>query len=153
MKWVIMTAAGYAAAKQELKQLREKRPGAVSELQTARALGDLSENGAYRAARWRLSGIDRRLRQLERILKTARLPQTRSASTVQVGFSVTVVNDNNQAQEFHLVGDYEADPLNNKISYRSPVGRALLGQRVGETVSVDLPSGKFTYQIIKIKPS
>ncbi len=150
MKRIIITQTGYEKLTQEKKQLLQERKQAVIDLQSARSLGDLSENAAYKAARWKLSGVDRRLRYLEYVLKTAHISHPQSTGAVDIGSSVQVEIDR-KILVFEIVGDHEADPLKSRISYRSPVGKALLGKRVGESVVVNLPTGKSTYQIVGIK--
>ena len=147
----LLTKEGMAELKAEHDELtQKKRPGAVRRLSDARDLGDLSENSEYAAAKQDLAFIDGRIAELEEILRGAKIVTTHGRSEVAVGCKVTVhINGNKDV--FHLVGEWEADPKQRKISHESPLGRALIGKKVGDKVEVEAPAGKIHYKILSIE--
>jgi transcription elongation factor GreA len=144
------TKKGYEDLVKEKDELTKGRVEAVSNLKTAREMGDLSENAAYRVARSKLSSIDRRLRFLTKILDSAYIMQVDFKGMVDAGCEVTVETKNG-IRTFQIVNSHESDVVNGKISYYSPVGRALVGKRVNDEVEVSTPSGKASYKIKSIK--
>lgn len=146
-----LTAGGYKELNHELEELRtRKRPAAVLRVQTAREFGDLSENAEYHAAREELNFVDGRIDELEDILSRARVvAQQKSNSIVGVGCKVTVAA-NGVTHVYHVVGEWEANPAEKKISHDSPLGKALLGKKVGDKVEVSAPAGTVLYTIKKI---
>ena len=149
MKRIRFTKEGYENLKQEYDELLEKRPSAVDDLKKARELGDLSENGYYRAARAKLSWVDARLRRLTGILNSAMVVMDFGSSVIGIGHTITV-SDGKKELLYHIVGDLEANPKEDKISLLSPIGRALAGKHVGDEVTIVIPAGTITYRIIKI---
>lgn len=152
MKKTQLTQEGFGRFQNELDNLKNvKRPAAVERLQKARAMGDLSENSEYVAAKEDLAFTEGRILELEEILKNAEVISSNSidSTTVSLGKKVTVEIQSNK-ETFHIVGEFEADPLNKKVSPTSPVGKALIGKRVGETVEIEIPAGKKTYKIVDI---
>lgn len=147
-----MTPDGLAELKREHEELvNVKRPVAVTRLADARELGDLSENSEYAAAKQDLSFMDGRILELEEILHNAKLISNNHAKNlVDVGCKVTVHIGGKQ-EEFMLVGEWEADPKEKKISHESPLGKALMGKKVGEKVEVEAPAGKLIYKILGIE--
>jgi transcription elongation factor GreA len=143
------TKEGYAEMQSELEQLTAKRPAAIEDLQKARALGDLKENGYYQASRQKVNALDHRLRQLKLYLKYGKIIESTGTDTVGIGNAVTV-QDGVKERIFSLVGQHEADPGQGKLSDRSPIGRAIMGKRAGDMVEVEVPSGKKSYKILKI---
>lgn len=144
------TKKGYEDLAKEKNDLTASRPGAVANLKTAREMGDLSENAAYKVARSKLSSVDRRLRFLTKILDNAYIMEVDFKGVVDIGCLVTVeTNSNNQT--YQIVNSHESDIVNGKISYYSPVGRALIGKRVNDEVEIQTPNGKVTYKIKEIK--
>lgn len=133
----------------KLQSLRESRPEAVEDLKKARAMGDLSENGYYRSAKFKLSSIDHDIRHFERLLKSAKVVQAIDTTAVSIG-SIILVHDGTKRQTYHLVGQYEANPKEGKVSHLSPLGKALLGKCVGDIVELHAPKGTTTYKIINI---
>lgn len=128
-----------------------KRPMAVERLAAARDLGDLAENSEYAAAKQDLSFIDGRIAELEEILHAAKVISPKSNSgKIDMGSKVTL-HINGKKEVFSLVGEWEADPMNKKISHSSPLGKALLGKKVGENVEVEAPAGKLLYKILHIE--
>ncbi len=148
---VQLTRQGYEELAAELSQLRdEKRPAAVARVARAREFGDLSENAEYQAAREELNFIDGRIDELQDIMSRAKVVASqKSNSKVGLGCKVTVAA-NGASQVFHVVGDWEANPAEMKISHDSPLGKALLGKKVGDKVEVEAPAGTVVYTIKKI---
>lgn len=149
MPAILFTKDGFEKLKEEQAELLVKRPGAVNNLQRARELGDLSENGAYKAARAELSQLDSRLRHLNRLLTQAKVIEVVSAATVGIGTKVGVKEGEKEAT-YSIVGGYESNPAEGKISIHSPIGRMLLGRKVGDTVEIIVPRGKVTYTVTSI---
>lgn len=153
-KQIFVTKQGLEELKNELRDLEKvKRPQVLERVSAARAMGDLSENSEYTAAREELNLMDGRIEELEEIIKKAEIigesTTVKGSSQVQLGSSVTV-KINGKQEIFNLVGEWEADPHEKKISHESPLGQALLGKAVGEKVDVDAPAGKITYHIVAI---
>ena len=148
---MLFTKDGLAQLKRELDELVHiKRPEAVKRVAAARDQGDLSENSEYAAAREDLSFIDGRIVELEEILRGAKIIAGHgTGTTVDLGSSVTIHIDGRE-DIFMIVGEWEANPKEKKISHSSPLGKALIGKKVGETIKVDAPAGKITYKIIAI---
>ena len=144
------TKKGYEDFVKEQKELKIKRVEAVTNLKTAREMGDLSENAAYKVARSKLSSIDYRLRFLNKILSNAYIMEVDFKGMVDVGCLVTVETKLG-SQTYQIVNSHESDIANGKISYYSPVGRALIGKRVSDEVEIQTPNEKITYKIKDIK--
>lgn len=150
MQKVLLTREGLAELKKEYDELvGVKRPAAVARLSDARDLGDLSENSEYAAAKQDLSFIDGRILELEEILRGAKVITSHKKGEVDVGCKVTLHVDGKR-EVFTVVGEWEADPMDKKISHESPLGKALLGKKVGEVVEVEAPAGKLLYKILHI---
>lgn len=143
------TKEGMDRVKAEFDQLTRDRVGAVANLRQAREMGDLSENGYYKAARARLSFMDGRLRHLTKLIRLGKIQANFTTDFVTMGSCVTV-SDGKSEREFKIVGEYEADPVKGRITHVSPIGRALLGKRAGDTAEVIIPAGRIRYQIKKI---
>lgn len=151
-KKIYLTKEGLVELQQELKELTEKkRPETLDRLSEARDQGDLSENAEYVAARDELSFLDGRIDELEELIKQATVitEQTGVKRSVDLGSTVTV-NIGSKKEEFTVVGEWEADPTEKKISHESPLGKALMGKHVGEDLEVDAPAGKIKYTIVSI---
>lgn len=146
---IAFTTEGFDKVQKEHQELILRRKDAVIQLRTAREMGDLSENGAYKAARHELSTIDRRLRHLNMLLRFGRVVEKKTSNQVDIG-STVVVDDGNQKREFVIVGNFESNPIAGKISTISPIGRALMGKRIDDSVNVQTPSGIITYTVRKI---
>lgn len=131
----------------DFKNLTKKREGAVINLRTAREMGDLSENGAYKAARFELSSIDRELRRLTYLLRYGEVVETVNKNYIDFGSRVTL-DDGKQQLAFTLVSSYESDPGKQKLSIYSPIGRGVMGKRKGDKVIVNAPAGQKTYTIV-----
>jgi len=146
-----ITKKGLKALQEELEELKSvKRPYIVDRLSNARSQGDLSENSDYQNARDELEFLDGRISELEDVLKNAQIvDDSGNGNGVSVGTTVTLKVNTTQVQ-FQIVGDWEADPAEKKISHTSPLGKALYGKRVGEQVEVEAPAGKIVYEILSI---
>ncbi len=148
----ILTPEGYKKLKEEYEELTTTRRKEIAEkIREAREQGDLSENAAYKAAKEEQMFVERRIDELDAILKQAKVVERpESCDAVDLGCKVKVYLEG-QDHEFHIVGAEEADPTEGKISYESPMGQALMGKSLGEKVSVDTPAGSLTYLIKEIK--
>jgi transcription elongation factor GreA len=152
-KKIYLTKDGLADLQKEYEDLTKvKRPTVVTRVSDARNQGDLSENAEYVAAREELSFIDGRIDELEELLKQVSLIQedkeTRTA--VELGSEVTL-NISGKEEVYRVVGEWEADPAEKKISHESPLGKALLGKKSGESIEVEAPAGKIHYTIVSVK--
>lgn len=143
------TQAGYDKIVAEKAELEAKRPEAVDHLKKAREMGDLSENGYYKASRQQLNFIDGRLRRVTRLIKLAKIVTSVNDGTVQIGNTVKLKYAARE-YEYTLVGGYESNPDQKSISHISPLGRAILGKRINDVVEFQAPSGTKTFTIIEI---
>ena len=154
VKEVIVTVAGLKALEDELEELKTVRRKDVAEkIKVARGFGDLSENSEYDEAKNEQAFIESRIAQLEAMLKNARVIDNDELNldTVSVGTHVKIEDEDGEVEEYDITGSTEADPLNGKISDESPVGAALMGQKVGQTVTVTLPNGgTIDFKILEI---
>jgi len=154
-KKTILTKEGYEKLKTEYDDLvNVKRPKVVESLQATRSMGDLSENGGYQAAREDQSFIERRIDELNGILKTARVVEGKAKKTseISVGSRVTLRNLSDKSNvTYYIVGSSEADPANGKISYESPIGNSMVGKKTGEEIIVNTPGGDIKYKVLKIE--
>ena len=149
MKNIRFTKNGFDALKKTYENLKNSRPDAVLDLKRARDMGDLSENGYYKAARAKLSEIDRNLRKFLIELKSADVVESKDNHQVGIGHTVKL-SDGKKETIFQIVGDLEADPSQKKISLLSPLGQALERKKVGDKAEITTPKGKLSYKIIKI---
>ena len=150
-KVVQMTKAGLKTLKRELDEmLGVKRPKLVERISYARTEGDLAENSDYQTAKEELEFIDGRISEIEEVVKNAQVVNNGSRSGSGVGTKITV-KQNGGRYVFEIVGEWEADPVNKKISPESPLGKALIGKKIGEKVLVEAPAGKVTYEILAIE--
>jgi transcription elongation factor GreA len=148
-----LTKQGLEALKNELEQLTGiKRPKLVERLANARSQGDLSENSDYQSAKEELEFLDGRIDELTDVIKNAAVvPSVKGGNGgIGVGTRVTV-KVNGTKTIFDIVGEWEADPINKKISHESPLGTALVGKKVGDKVEVEAPAGKLQYEILAIE--
>ncbi|GDX62452.1 transcription elongation factor GreA [Candidatus Levyibacteriota bacterium] len=144
------TKEGYDQIQKEYNEKKENRKEAVGELSKARSMGDLSENGYYKAAKMNLVSIDARLRKLAFLLRFGKVTEQISTNVVAMGLSV-IVKHEQKDKIFYIVGEEEADPLIGKISYKSPLGRELIGKKVGDNIKFIAPKGLQIYSIVEIK--
>ncbi|MGH7084363.1 MAG: transcription elongation factor GreA [Acetobacteraceae bacterium] len=149
-----MTASGLQRLEEELRQLKgTERPSIIRAIAEARSHGDLSENAEYHAARDRQSFIEGRIAELEEIVASAEVidPSTLSGDNVKFGAHVRVVDEDSEKESsYQIVGVHEADIKNGRLSVSSPLAKALIGRRVGDTVSVPAPSGDRSYEILAV---
>lgn len=146
-----LTPEGLKKLKEELKILVEtKRPALIERVAIARGHGDLSENSEYAASREDLAFTEGRIEEIELLLAKAKIIKSKKADEIILGSKVTVKN-NGKILSFELVGEWEANPLEQKISHTSPLGQALLGKKRGDKVEIQAPAGKVIYQIHKIE--
>ena len=153
-KEYFLTSEGYLELETELNTLKtEKREEVLKSLKEARALGDLSENSEYDAARDEQAKVEARIKEIEYILEhSSIIEEGKNDGVVTVGSTVTIAydGDENDTEEYRIVGSQEADPFNNKISNESPIAEAILGKKVGETVEVASPNGTYKVKITKV---
>jgi len=150
-----MTAEGLARLQEELRQLRvEERPAVIRAIAEARAHGDLSENAEYHAARERQSFIEGRLAELESIIPSVDVIDTSrlTGNQVRFGAHVTVVDEETDDKKtYRIIGAYEADMKNGSISISSPLAKALMGKKVGDSVEVPAPGGARVFEIADVR--
>src|SRR3954466_14876825 len=151
---VPMLQEGFATLSDELRRLRiEERPAIVEAIEAARAHGDLSENAEYHAAKERQGHVEMTIADLEDRLSRAMVidPTTLSGDKVVFGATVTMTDEDKKKVKYQLVGQTEADAKDGRISYNSPLGRALIGRQKGDEVEVSAPAGDRYYEIKKIE--
>ena len=149
-----MLEEGHRKLNDELRRLKsEERPAIVEAIEAARAHGDLSENAEYHAAKERQGHVEATIADLEDRLSRAMVidPKSLSGDKVVFGATVTLLDEDDKKVKYQLVGQVEADASNGRISYNSPLGRALIGRQVSEEVEVTTPSGDRYYKIKKIE--
>lgn len=150
---VQMTPVGYRQLVEELEQLEKVQLAqAIDRVAKAREFGDLSENAEYHAAKDDLSALEGRIDELKDIINRVTVVDApkKNEDEISIGSKVQIAI-NGSDHEFTIVGEWEADPASKKISHESPLGRALIGKRVGERVDVEAPAGKITYAIKSIQ--
>jgi transcription elongation factor GreA len=150
---VPMLAEGYAQLNDDIRRLKLERPEIIDAIEEARAHGDLSENAEYHAAKERQGQLEAMLADLEDRVSRALVidPKTLSGDKVVFGATVTLLDENDKEVRYQLVGQTEADARVGRISYNSPLGRALIGRQKGEEVEVATPAGDRYYEIAKIE--
>ena len=151
---VPMLAEGHRKLTEQVKHLKTvERPEVVQAIEDARAHGDLSENAEYHAAKERQGQIEAMIADIDDQLRRAMVidPATLSGNKVVFGATVTLIDEDEKKVRYQLVGQSEADAKDGKISYNSPLGRALIGRQKGEEVEVSTPSGDRYYEIAKIE--
>jgi transcription elongation factor GreA len=148
-----MLAEGYEKLTADLQALRQERPKIVDAIEEARAHGDLSENAEYHAAKERQGQVEAQIAEIEDRVSRAQIidPASLSGDRIVFGATVTVRDDGDKPQRYQIVGQTEADARHGRISYDSPMGRALIGKQVGEEVEVTVPSGDRFYLVDKIE--
>ena len=154
MEKIPMTQQGFDALEGELKNLKSvERPAVIEAIAEARAHGDLSENAEYHAARERQSFIEGRIQELEAVISAADVinPATLSGDTVKFGARVLIVDEDTDVEmTYQLVGHYEANADEGKISLKAPIARALIGKAIGDSVEVKTPQGAKMYEILEV---
>lgn len=156
-KVTLLTKEGLEKLKEELNYLKEvKRKEVAERLKEAISYGDLSENAEYEEAKNEQAFVEGRILELEEKIKYVKIidDKTKKGAVVQLGSKVLIKNlssKSKQEEEFTIVGSTEADPVNHKISNVSPVGKALLERRAGDTVKISAPAGVMEYKILRVK--
>jgi len=153
MEKVPMLAEGYEKLTADLKALREERPRIVDAIEEARAHGDLSENAEYHAAKERQGQVEAQIADIEDRVTRAQIidPTSLSGDRIVFGATVTLLDDEEKQVRYQIVGQTEADAKVGRISYNSPLGKALIGRKVGEEIEVTVPSGDRFYLVNKIE--
>ena len=148
-----MLAEGYEKLTADLKALREERPRIVDAIEEARAQGDLSENAEYHAAKERQGQVEAQIADIEDRVTRAQIidPTSLSGDRIVFGATVTLLDDEEKQVRYQIVGQTEADAKVGRISYNSPLGKALIGRKVGEEIEVTVPSGDRFYLVNKIE--
>lgn len=151
---VYLTDEGFLELETELNELKNvKRPAVIKALKEARALGDLSENADYDAARNEQAQIEGRIQELEKIMENVHIIEKGSSDSVTLGSTVKIKyidEDDEEIEEYRIVGSKEADPSNNKISNESPLAIAIMHAKAGEVRAVDSPNGQYSVEIVEI---
>ena len=151
---VFLTDEGFLELESELNELKNvRRPAVIKALKEARALGDLSENADYDAARAEQAQVEGRIQDLEKIMENAVIIEKRTTDSVSLGTTVKIKyidDDDDEIEEYRIVGSTEADPSNNKISNESPLAVAIMHAKVGETRTVESPNGSYDVEIVEI---
>lgn len=147
-----LTPEGEAKLKAELAELTgHRRDELAQRLRSAIQMGDLSENADYHKAKEDQAFLEGRIQEIEAILRTATVVEKKQSDVVIIGSHVTIQEDGFDPETFYVVGAREADPRNGKISNESPIGSALMGHKVGDTVDADTPGGKTRLKILKVE--
>lgn len=149
---IYLTEEGLNEIKKELDYLKQvRRPEVINALKDARALGDLSENAEYDAARTEQAEVEGKIVELEAMIEKAIVITEVDKDKVSIGSRVKIKYiDDNETEEYTIVGSKEADPFQNRISNESPIAKAILGSTVGSKVFVDSPNGKYQVEIVEI---
>lgn len=153
-KEIYLTSEGFLKLEEELDHLKKvERPEVIEAIKEARALGDLSENAEYSSARERQGKLEARIKEIEYTLERATIIENNNDGKVRVGSVITIKyleDDDDEDEEYSIVGTNEADPFENKISNESPIAQAVMGKKVGDRVSVESPNGSFDIEIVKV---
>ena len=152
---VYLTDEGFLEIEEGLDNLKNvRRPAVIKALKEARALGDLSENADYDAARAEQAQVEGRIQELEKIMENVVIIEKNTSGKVGLGSTVIVKyldDDDDETEEYKIVGSKEADPSNNKISNESPLAMAIIGAKAGEVASVESPNGKYDVKIVEVR--
>ncbi len=153
MEKVPMLAEGYEKLTADLKLLRAERPKVVDAIEEARAHGDLSENAEYHAAKERQGQIEAQIAEIEDRVSRAQIidPATLSGDRIIFGATVTLLDENDKPVTYQIVGQTESDAKRGRISYNSPLAKALIGKHVDDEIEVSVPSGDKFYLVKKIE--
>ncbi|WLD46598.1 transcription elongation factor GreA [Candidatus Nanosynbacter lyticus] len=145
-----ITESGQRELERELEELKSRRGEIADKIAAARDFGDLSENAEYDAAREAQGLLETRITEIETILQNASIIQAGSSSTVTLGSTVEL-EANGKTVVYTVVGPVEADPLEGKVSNESPIGQALMGKAVGDTVTISTPKGELAYTVVALR--
>ena len=146
-----MTPEGYKQIEDEIARLKKDRPRRIKILQAARALGDLSQNTEYTEAKRDLGHLQSRLRYLGKQLKYAEIVETKDDGKVDLGKTVVLKFDDDETEEYKIVGRMEADLADGKISFDSPLGQAIMKQEAGTVATVEAPAGEYKVTTVEVK--
>lgn len=149
-KKIPLTKAAFEEAQSKYETLTKLRSEVMERLKIAREMGDLSENGAYKYAKFELGDIGRQLRKIKHLLDNGYILDIKTSEHIDFGSRVSI-SHNNIIEEYLLVTQHESNPLQNKLSIESPIGEALIGKKAGEIVVVETPSGSVTYTIVAVQ--
>lgn len=150
-KEIYLTSEGFLKLEEELEELKKvKRPEIINAIKEARALGDLSENAEYSSARDNQAKLEARIKEIEYTLEHATIIENSNDGKVRVGSVVTIMYDEDDEEQYTIVGTNEADPFENKISNESPIAQAVLGKIKGDKVTVESPNGSFDIKIVNV---
>lgn len=149
-----LTVPGADRLEQELETLQKKRGEVAQNIRTAKAYGDLSENFEYHEAKREQGFVESRIHQLKQILASVEVIRPEEVDGAVVGFGavVSVREDTGDELDYYIVGPLEADPVEDRISYASPLGAALLGTRAGDVVEANVPAGTVRLEVVAIRP-
>ena len=152
MTKIQLTQKGFNDLQLELENLiKNKKSKAIDRLSKARSMGDLKENSEYTAAKEELALVEERIQEINNVLGNAEVTlMYKAGNKIEIGSTVTV-DINGQKDTFQIVGEFEADPMNKKLSQNSPIGQALINKKIGDLVEINIPAGKIQYKIIEIK--
>ena len=148
-----LTKEGLEKLNKELDNLKKVvRPEVIEQIKEARAQGDLSENAEYHAAREKQAQVEARIKELEYLVENSTIIESGSKDKVGIGSVVEIEYiDDNEVEEYSIVGSTEADPFENKISNESPIAKAILGKKVNDVASVESPNGSYDIKVVSIK--
>lgn len=151
-KECLVTADGFLALEEELNELKTvKRPQVIEAIKDARAQGDLSENADYDAARNDQAMLEARIKELEYMIEHAKIIEGGAQGVVNIGSTIKIIYvDDEEEEEYKIVGSLEANPFENRISNESPIGKAVLNKKEGDTVTVESPNGSYDIKILAI---
>ncbi len=149
---IYVSEQGLIDLKNELEELKMvKRPAVIEALKEARALGDLSENAEYDAARNEQAMVENRIVELEKMIEKAVIVEKKGNGEVELGSEVTIEYvEDGELEDYSIVGRTEADPFSNKISNESPIALAILGLKAGDIATVESPNGSYKVKIVKV---
>ena len=152
MPKIQLTQKGFNGLQLELEDLvKNKKSKAIDRLSKARSMGDLKENSEYTAAKEELAFVEERIQEINNVLSNAEVTlMYKAGNKIEIGSTVTV-DINGQKDTFQIVGEFEADPMNKKLSQNSPIGQALIDKKIGDLVEINIPAGKIQYKIVEIK--
>ncbi len=151
-KEILLTSEGFLELEEELDNLKNnERPSVIEAIKEARAQGDLSENADYDAARNKQAEVEARIKEIEYMLQNAKIIEKAGNHEVSIGSKVDILYvEDDEEESYSIVGSTEADPLENKISNESPIGKAIIGKKEGDTVEIESPNGNYQIKIVKV---
>ena len=144
---VLLTPEGLVRLKHELEVIRERRKEAAERMRDAFQPGDIEDNPEYEQAKEEVGLLDVRIYELEEMIGRAQIIHERHGSVAEPGSTIEIEDDDGLVETYHLVGAVESDPSSGRISIESPVGRALVGKRKGDKVTVSVPSGTLSFTV------